>query len=352
MTLSTLHQHMSRSILVEAEAIRTAVAVFVPVLAGQLLGSPTWGITVGLGGLYVALAERPASTVRSMLTAALVVALAAGLGATLGTVTILAVAGMLMIAFSGSLMDAYGPVSGGIGFSAALTFAVSTGLAGTWPVGLERFVQFGIGGLWAILLTLILWHWTGKLSLVRAYTERDSQSKKPEVHQPTWAWLRAMWTVHPSFIQHAARMAVTAAAALLLSHLLNIMYGSWVPITVLVIVKPDYESTRRRAHERLFGSLVGGVIALMLAGLIRSVLVLDILLVVSSVLAFSHLPHDYRRYAIFFTIFIVLLKVNFAPNDWEIALGRIGDTLIGGGLALMAAYLLRERTQSDTTTPA
>ena len=115
-----------------------------------------------------------------------------------------------------------------------------------------------------------------------------------------------------------------------------------------MIVKPDYSSTRQRAAERVYGTLIGGVLALLLAATVHTVIFADVMLLCLSILAFSHVKDNYGLYAVFLTPFVVLLLNFAAPGDTKLALVRVLDTLIGGALALFAAYLLRPRPRIAT----
>ncbi|MFX6517807.1 FUSC family protein, partial [Acinetobacter baumannii] len=87
----------------------------------------------------------------------------------------------------------------------------------------------------------------------------------------------------------------------------HLPHGTWLILTVLVIVKQDYHSTRQRALERMGGSLIGGAVAILLVALIHNLIVLDILLVVLCILAYSHLPYNYGLFVVYLTPFVVLL---------------------------------------------
>ena len=52
---------------------------------------------------------------------------------------------------------------------------------------------------------------------------------------------------------------------------------------------------------------------------------------------------NYGFYVLFLTPFVVLMIDTVIPGDWEVALVRIFDTLIGGAIALAVTYILRPR---------
>ncbi|MBV9471055.1 MAG: FUSC family protein [Abitibacteriaceae bacterium] len=342
---------------VEAPAVRTAVAATAPLIVGQIMGYPTVGLMIGLGGLYTSVNDKPGATLRSMLIASTVAAVSGLMGTVVGNVVWLSILLMFVWAFVGGLLGIYGVVAMNIGFVMTLVFAVTLGMAAPLDVGLDRMVEFWFGGLWCTALTLLLWRILQELP---ALNNTDNEAVSPETAAPlsqsdaTTAgqqklsgWLQqfagALTWQCPTF-QHALRLGVVSALAVALYKGLHIEHGYWMIITVLVIIKPDLPSTQQRALERLVGSVVGGLLAVLLAATIRDVVILDILLVVLAVLAYSHAPNNYGMYVVFLTPFVVLM-INIAmPGYWQIAVVRIYDTFAGGALALAIAYLLRPQT--------
>lgn len=344
LTAAAARQRWNELVIVEAAGVRTAAAVLVPVLLGQALSYTAWGLLIGIGGLYVALAEKQGSTLGTMLIATVAVALAAGSGAALGATVVPAALALAMLAFAGALLPVYGIVVGQIGFVATLAFAIALGLSGPGAAGLERALQFGAGGIWATALTAALWAWTRRAA---PPDEADGGDPAAQAARAQWrAALRSSLRPDSPAFGHALRVAVAATAALLIGRALGVENGTWITVTALVVMKVDLPATRQRAGQRLLGTVVGGGCALLLAAAIHSLIVLDTLLVLSSVLAFSHLTGSYRRYMIFLTIFIVLLRDSAMPGSWQLALFRIATTFAGIVLALIVAYTLRSRDQT------
>jgi uncharacterized membrane protein YccC len=140
--------------------------------------------------------------------------------------------------------------------------------------------------------------------------------------------------------RHALRLGVTATAATALPPLLSLPHGAWVALTAMVILKPNFGGTYQQAKQRVVGTVIGSVVGAILAGAINGLFVLDLLLVLFGVLAFSVIARNYGFGVLFLTPFIVLLLDTVQPGDWEVAAIRSLDTIIGGLLALLAGYLL------------
>lgn len=342
----TQQPNWRRLIRVEAFGIRTAAAAVLPLFVGQFLGYPLIGLTVGLGGLYLSITDKEGSTATALLVATVCNAIAALAGNWVGHGTWLSIISMFVVAFLGGMASAYGEVASQIGFIMALVFAVSVGMSAGFKMGVENLLEFVIGGLWGMALTLLLWRFVQQ-------TGEQTDTGNPEPHPPlkhaTWGklieWFSSNLTFQSIIFRHAMRIAIASTIAVALFKILHIERGYWLIITVLVIVKPVFVDTRKRAMERVIGSVIGGAIAAVIAATIHNVLILDLLLVVFSVIAYSHINENYLLFTLFLTPFIVLMIDVVQPSSsWHLASERIVNTLIGAAVALIVTFLLRPKS--------
>jgi hypothetical protein len=331
-------------IRVEASGIRTALSAVLPLIAGQILGYPALGLMVGLGGLYLSITDIEGSTVASLLIATLINGIAVLCGTWIGNNVWLSIAAMFVLAFLGGMASAYGEVVSQIGFISVLAFAVSLGLPGGFEAGVERMVAFIAGGLWGVILTLLLWRLDQKTShLSEAPDTSQGRSLKDRVGTDWAEKLASNLSFRSIIFRHALRLAIASTIAVALFKLLRLERGYWLTITVLVIVKPVFADTRKRTMDRVLGSVGGGALAALLAAGIHNVVILDVLLVVFCVLAYSNMLYHYLLFVFFLTPFIVLMIETVQPTGWRIVLTRIIDTVLGGAIALIVTYLLRPK---------
>jgi Fusaric acid resistance protein-like len=328
---------------VEAGGVRTAAAAVLPLIVGQLLGQPALGLLVGLGGLYLSVTDKEGSTLRSLVVAVFVngAALLAGMLAA-GNAP-LSICLMFAWALLAGMASAYGEVASQIGFISTIAFATSLGTPAGLHAGSGRAAAFVVGGLWGAALTLLLWHFHKRTSEASETPEANRQLVDEEVRRGLVGQFKANLTFRSIIFRHALRLAVAATIAVALYKTLRLERGYWLIITVLVIVKPVFADTRRRTLERVLGSVVGGALAALLAASVHNVVALNLLLIVFSVLAYSHVRHNYSLFVVFLTPFVVLMIETVQPTDWRIALTRIIDTALGGVIALAVSYLLRPR---------
>ena len=238
---------------VEAPGIRTAAAATAPFIVGQLMGYPVQGLMIGLGALYVSVTDKQGARLPAMMAATAGVAVAALAGSILGSSVWVAALMMFIWAFLGGMAGVYGTVATNVGFVITLSFAVMLGISTDASAGLEHIIEFGAGGLWATVLTLLLWRLVG-------HSQADATASTVPINIATpphasrlqiWRWqLGANLTWRSAVFQHALRLAVASTIAVALYRTFHVEHGYWMIITVLVIVKPDLPATRQRANAR------------------------------------------------------------------------------------------------------
>jgi uncharacterized membrane protein YccC len=143
--------------------------------------------------------------------------------------------------------------------------------------------------------------------------------------------------------RHALRVTIAFLIGYFVSKLtfLGIGHTYWVLITLTAILKPAYSTTKHRNLLRLYGTIVGAVVAYTLLMFVHSEAVLLVLLLLSMILCFSLLKGRYFWAVLFMTMY-VFLSFNFLNpgNVNTIFKDRILDTLIAGGIAFIVSYLV------------
>ncbi len=295
---------------------------------------------VGLGGLYVSLtASKPGTNARTLLLATACASIAAFAATLIGNYAILSVALLFLVAFAlGGMTTLYKQTTAQIGFTTTMVFAVMLGLPGEISVAAPRLAQIALGGLWATGLTLLLW----RARPDARPAPEETTACETAVLSPLSRFRDHLTLASPTF-QHRARLGLAVAIAAAIYKPLHLPHGPWLTIAVLAIVKPDHVETRKRAADRIWGTIAGGVLAVALAHIVTSTLAADLALALLCVLAFSHLAENYTMFVTFLTPFVVLLLHLAAPNQPLLAGARIIDTIVGGALAFAIAYFLRVR---------
>jgi len=116
--------------------------------------------------------------------------------------------------------------------------------------------------------------------------------------------------------------------------------GYWILLTVLIIMKPGFALTRQRNGWRLFGTLIGCVVALGALYSTDNNTWLFVAMVASTIIGGSLLQLNYMMASVFNTN-AVLLAFHFVdPTATTIITDRALDTLIGSVISFACSYFL------------
>ncbi len=154
------------------------------------------------------------------------------------------------------------------------------------------------------------------------------------------ATLRAHLTLRSVAFRHALRLGVVLAVGVSLASLLPFEHRYWLPLTALVVLKPDFTSTFIRGLGRIAGTVVGAAAATgLVVGLQPGPLLLTLLLALTVWAGYAVFFANYAVYGLCVTGFVVfLLSFTGLPTAGTVG-DRIEATVLGGLLALLA-YLV------------
>jgi hypothetical protein len=148
--------------------------------------------------------------------------------------------------------------------------------------------------------------------------------------------------------RHALRLTVALAIAVGLSHFIALQHRYWLPMTVVLVLRPDFSSTFTRGASRILGTLLGaGVVTVAIAELRPGQLGLTVLVLVWAIGAYTTLQANYAIYSVCIASLVVTLLAFGGQPDTTVALDRCLYTAAGAALALVA-YVLWPTWQSTT----
>jgi len=140
-------------------------------------------------------------------------------------------------------------------------------------------------------------------------------------------------------LHHALRVALVATLAQLLATALRLERSYWVTVTVVLVLQPHAIATVRRALQRAGGTVIGGLIAALIARHLREPLALGGVLFALAWIAVAVRRMNYALFATLVTpVFVLLAETNAGAG--HLTRVRILDTLLGGALALAGAIAL------------
>jgi uncharacterized membrane protein YccC len=173
---------------------------------------------------------------------------------------------------------------------------------------------------------------------LRTGKEAPATPHGPLPDAPARLPLRDQLALDSPLVRHAARMAFAVATAGAFGQFLHLSRSHWMTVTVVIVLQPDLGSTVRRALDRVAGTVLGAITAALVAPLVHRPFIFGALLFPLSALAVALRPINYALFSAFVTLVFLLISEAFS-GDWHLAAVRIGNTLLGGAIALLFAFL-------------
>jgi hypothetical protein len=136
-------------------------------------------------------------------------------------------------------------------------------------------------------------------------------------------------------LRYAVRLALTLMVAVSLSHLLHQLNRYWIPLTTLLVMKPDFYRTYTSAVGRVLGTFLGVLLASLLTlGLHPNPLLVWALVLVFAWNLFAWQKVNYAIFSCAITAFIVFLIATAGLPEITATANRLLDTALGSVLAL------------------
>jgi len=170
---------------------------------------------------------------------------------------------------------------------------------------------------------------------------------RQEVHRPwylrlggTLATLRANLSLRSTVCRHAIRLAACVALGDAVGRSFSLHRSYWLPMTVAIVLKPDFASTFSRGVLRLAGTFAGLVFATALFHLLPAAPAAQVAAIVALMFVLRCWgPANYGIFVTAVTGMIVLLIAMAGVSPKEAIAARGLNTAIGGAIALAAYWL-------------
>jgi uncharacterized membrane protein YccC len=160
------------------------------------------------------------------------------------------------------------------------------------------------------------------------------------LHEPLTV-LQANLNPSSAVFRHALRLALLVAGSDLVMRLADVSRGYWVPLTVLVVLRPDFGATLQRSVARVVGTIVGLLLATALVHWLPGGDWWQVALV--ALFAFGMRfagPGNLALSAVCLSALVVVLLEIQGVSAHTTVESRAVATLAGGGLAIAAAVAL------------
>ncbi|RIV24382.1 FUSC family protein [Alicyclobacillaceae bacterium I2511] len=167
-----------------------------------------------------------------------------------------------------------------------------------------------------------------------AYAPR--RSSPPKLRR-MFLLIRTNLTFRSSSFRHAVRLAVALGIAATLYRGLNLPLGYWLPLTTVIVLRPDFFSTFSRGIARMLGTVLGVLLATLLTMIPDTSHLLDITLIILLAWAlYTVVNFNFALFSFFLTSEIVILLSFFEHSAPSVAItARVTDTIFGSLLGLV-----------------
>jgi hypothetical protein len=330
--------HVDRENLMIAAAIRTAVVVGIAVSLAVATGRYSLGVWLGVGALFVAMAEAGEGIGRrwrTMLWVTLWLMLATFAGALVSERPALVIIGSVVAAFAGGVAGVAGPRAALGGVLALVTFIISAGTPEMPESAAVSALLMGLGGVIMTAVTVV----------PHLFQDRSALRTALGDVTPLWTLVRPRLHWSEPFVRHGVRLAIGIGLATAFAEASGLPHAYWLPMTIAWITKPDLEGTVSRVAGRILGTVAGlGICALALLVFGASGYLATALSALAAGLAIAFI---WANYAVAVTGVTVMVVVVFSLDGDDVAedlVVRLAATLLAAVMAVAGSYLWRHGT--------
>jgi uncharacterized membrane protein YccC len=116
-------------------------------------------------------------------------------------------------------------------------------------------------------------------------------------------------------------------------------HAYWMLISIIVIMKPAFSTTHQRNNGRLFGTVAGSGVSLLILIFTQDATILTAALIVSLILGSALILLNYLLSTFFMTISILLALYFLLPESFNLAGDRALEAVVGSLIAFACSYL-------------
>jgi uncharacterized membrane protein YccC len=179
----------------------------------------------------------------------------------------------------------------------------------------------------------------------RTTPEGEAAFAKEEARQPLWlrfsgrlATIRGNLNFRSAAFRHAVRLAACMAVGDAVGRIFESERSYWIPMTIILVLKPEFTTTFSRGILRIAGTIAGLLVATALFHYLPIHTATQVVLIGVFMFLMRWVgPANYGVFAVSLSALIVLLLTITGISPKEVIQARGLNTVVGGVLAL-AAY--------------
>jgi uncharacterized membrane protein YccC len=162
---------------------------------------------------------------------------------------------------------------------------------------------------------------------------------RPKTYDPL-VEIRNNISFRSTSFRHALRLGAVSAIGGLLAAGEHLVRGYWIPMTVVIVLKPNFGGTLQRCVQRITGTVLGALIGALLVLASPEPWVLWSVLPVLVFATFALRNFNYTLFSLALTPTVLLMLDIAHPITVTDSFLRVLHTIIGSVLALLSGYLL------------
>ncbi|MES1258583.1 MAG: FUSC family protein, partial [Acidobacteriota bacterium] len=282
-----------------AFALRTALrclpAICMTLAAGLVTGHPAAGMIAAGGAVsagFGAFQQIGGSGTAPVFLAAMGMGICTLVGGIAGSSALALALVAALGGFLCGLLMAAGASASWVCRQSIIALLVISAYPANMAVTTERASLILAGGLLQTLCFLVL----RRAVPVRALAALPA-AFAPTRFLPVMRVLKESLSLRTEVFHYGLRLAVTLGITAGIARHVSLDHGYWVPMTALLVLKPDFHQTLARVTMRIAGTLVGAALATLIAALMRpQPVVLALLVAVFATLCYCLLHVNYAAY--------------------------------------------------------
>jgi hypothetical protein len=309
------------------------IGVAVCLAAGFFMGHAAFGAIAAGGALYIGLGtydKQTRTSTSTMIFGSLFMSFAAMAGSLTGgqlwQITLLAT----LWAFGAGILSVLGPPLSFMGIKTLVAILIAGGYSSSWKDAMLRSILILSGCLLQTFLFFI----------EDSYLSRWGAPRRVTTPQPVWkkslAILKSQLSFRSEVFQHALRLAFCILISQFFCRSFLTHNSYWLPLTIAIVMRPDFEQVFSRAVARMIGTVIGAVLTtLIVIWLKPDGITLAFLALPCVWLCFSSFKANYILYSVCITAYVVFMLSFVGLPEMSVLINRLIATLSGGFLALL-----------------
>ncbi len=170
-------------------------------------------------------------------------------------------------------------------------------------------------------------------------TERTLVNDTPRTLGEAWARVGSQLRLSSPLCRHAIRLALALLVGVAAMHLIHDHHGYWIVLTITFVSQPHYAATLKRLGQRVGGTAMGLATGWALMRLFPDDVSGSVLIAASGALFLGTRRTHYAVATGAITTMLLMAFHQLGMTDGVIT-GRLLDTLLGGAIAGLAAWLI------------